>query len=146
MGLHNSDMPTESRFAKIKPAQLVLSMAFPQAELSQPLAPLIAAILDYGILCPLVVRPNDEYSYVVLKGRRTLQAVWELQNEGHEKLFRWLPCYIIESTGPLMDLKLFIRLNTEESLSAGDMEATLACIEQVENTPPHKVTKKSAKL
>jgi len=138
-------MPIPRRFAQIKPAQLILSMAFPQAEISQPLAPLMSELLDYGILCPLVVRPNDDYSYVVLRGRRTLQAVWELQNEGHEKLFRWVPCYIIESSGPLMDLKLFIRLNTQEALTAADMESTLACIEQVENAPPKRVSNKSAK-
>jgi hypothetical protein len=111
-------------------------MAFPEREKPAPLAPLMHDILEYGILSPLVVRPCGDNNYIVLKGRRILRAVWELQNNGHEKKVRWLPCYVIESDGPLMDLKLFLMLHSHDPFSPGDFERALASIEQAENQLP----------
>ena len=129
-------MTANRRFVQLKPSQLILSMSFPEREYSTPLGSLMAEILEYGILCPLIVRPSDDNCYVVLKGRRVLKAVWELQNNGHEKQVRWLPCYVIESDSPLMDLKLFLLLNNQDFFSPGDVERTLTCIEQAQSRLP----------
>lgn len=137
-------MPANRRFVHLKPAQLTLSMSFPERQFTAPLAPLMAEILEYGILSPIVVRASDDHCYVVLKGRLILKAVWELQNNGHEKQFRWLPCYIIESDGPLMDLKLFLALNRQDWFSAGDVKRILNCIEQAQNKLPKTKARKLA--
>lgn len=126
------------RFIQLKPAQLTLTMAFPEREKPAPLAPLMQDIVEYGILSPLVVRPCGNNNYIVLKGRRILRAVWALQNSGQEKKVRWIPCYVVESDGPIMDLKLFLLLNTHDPFSPRDFERALACIEQAENHLPSR--------
>jgi hypothetical protein len=111
-------------------------MVLPERETPAPLAPLMRDIMEYGILSPLIVRPCGDNNYIVLKGRRILRAVWELQNNGHEKKVRWLPCYVIESDGPISDLTLFLMLHSHDPFSPGDFERALASIEHAENQLP----------
>jgi ParB-like chromosome segregation protein Spo0J len=128
---------TQRRFLQLKPSQLTLPMAFPQRENPPPLSILKEEILEYdGLLFPLIVRPQSKDQYLVLDGRRRLQAVWELQDEGHEKMLRWLPSYVIESTGPVMDLKLFLLLNKHAAIGVGEYERTLALIEEADAVVP----------
>jgi ParB-like chromosome segregation protein Spo0J len=124
------------KFAQLKPSQLTLPISFPPRENPTPLGTVKEELLEYGFLRPLVVRPGTEGQYVVLDGRRRLQAVWELQDDGHERHFRWLPCYVIHSDGPLTDLKLYLMLNKYPPLSVGEVERTLAEIEKAEAPAP----------
>jgi hypothetical protein len=121
------------RYLQLKPSQLTLPMGFPERENPPPLSGLKALILEYGgLLRPLIVRPCSDGQYLVLDGRRRLKAVWELQDEEHEKMLRWLPCFIIQSSGPVMDMKLFILLNSHAPLGEGDLERALATIESAQ--------------
>jgi hypothetical protein len=126
----------QRRHIQLKPSQLNISISFPQRENPPPLQPLKDGILEYGgLLRPLVVRPCGDDSYLVLDGRRIMQAVWALQNEGHEKLLRWLPCYCIHSDGPVMDLRLFLLLNSQAPLGVGEYERAMAAIEDAAAEP-----------
>ena len=51
-------------------------------------------------------------------------------------MLRWLPSYVIESTGPVMDLKLFLLLNKHAAIGVGEYERTLALIEEADAVVP----------
>jgi len=130
-------MPDKRRYVQLKPAQLTVNLAFPQREFEPPLDELKLAMIEWGgLLRPIIVRPLKDKEYLVLDGRRQLKAIWELQDDGYEKLFRWLPCFSIPSDGPIMDLKLFLVLNQHAALGAGEYERALAAIEKAERRPP----------
>ena len=127
-------MPAASlpKFMRVKVSQLGLNSAFPRREVEPDMSLLKSQIVEYGILSPLVVRlatSNPTNFYLVLDGRRRLQALWELQNEGHSKLVNWVPCYCLDSNTPLSDLKLFIILNGHAPLGAGEYERAMEALE-----------------
>ena len=123
------------RFTFTKPSQLTIPLYLPKRDPEPSLSGLKQEILEYGgILEPLIVRKATETEFLVLGGRRRLQAVWELQDDGHEDLVRHLPCHIVDSTSQLMDLKIFLLLNSHNPLSAGEIERVLAMIEK--SNPP----------
>ena len=128
-------MPEPWRFVRLKPSQLTISLAFPQREYEPPLSLLKETILEFGLLRTIIVRQCDTGEYLVLDGRRYLKAIYELQDEGHERLFRWLPCFCIHSDGPIMDLRLFLLLNNHAHLGAGEYERVLAAIEAAQAKP-----------
>jgi len=130
---HNSDMPDLPRFILLKPSQLTVSLSFPKREIEAPLSKLKQGILEFGgLLRPIVVRPDENNEYLVLDGRRRLKSVWELQDEGHEKTLRWLPCFCVNSDSPRMDLEIFLSLNQHRMLLETDYLHCFTGIEKAE--------------
>lgn len=124
-------------FAWLRPEQLTISLAFPQRESPSPLGPLKNSIREFGaVLRPIVVRQIEGDAYQVLDGRRQLKAIWELRGEGSTH-FDTVPCFVLPSEGPVMDLRLFLLLNQQAPFGAGDHERVQAAIEDaLQKSPP----------
>ena len=127
------------RFFLIKPSLLTIPLNFPKRPDEPELSPLKEQIVQFGILEPLVVRPTADGLYLVLGGRRRLKAAWELADDDvHEKLVRTLPCYVVESDGPVTDLKIFYILNSPAPFDSGEMERIATLIEEASAPPPQR--------
>lgn len=108
----------------------MLPLAVPPREARHPLGPLKQSLRTDGLLAPLVVRPSPDGCFVVLDGRRRLQAIWELLGDGGFPPGETVACHVIPGAMPLRDLHYFLVLNQAAGLSAGDAERIQAAIEE----------------
>lgn len=127
-------MRDASEFQRIPPSHLAIPAYLPNREYESPLSELKDQILAFRILLrPLIVRANND-QFFVLDGRRRLKSIWELGDEGHDKLFRWIPCYIVESRSQLEDMRIFLALNSGDRYTSGEIDRIMLLIEQQESS------------